>query len=96
MYKQWWWINWSLLDVDERKDYLNKKRRYSGFFSTDLDLVLRENGVQNTIIVGTKTNCCIRATAMDAYYRDYNAIVISDCVATNDEVVNQIHLNEIK
>lgn len=84
-----------MLEVDEVKDYVIKKRRYSGFYGTDLDLVLRENKIENTIIVGTKTNCCIRATAMDAYYRDYNAIVLSDCVATNDETINQIHLNEI-
>lgn len=84
-----------MLQVDKKKDYVIKKRRYSGFYGTDLDLVLRENKIENTIIVGTKTNCCIRATAMDAYYRDFNVIVLKDCVATNDEVVNQIHLNEI-
>ncbi len=84
-----------MLDVDFEKDYVIKKRRYSGFFGTDLDLVLRENNIENTIIVGTKTNCCIRATAMDAYYRDYNVFVVSDCVATNDETVNQVYLNDI-
>lgn len=83
------------LEVDLEKDYVIKKRRYSGFYGTDLDLVLRENGITNTIIVGTKTNCCIRATAMDAYYRDYSVIVLSDCVATNSEEINQIHLSEI-
>ena len=45
-----------MLPVDEEKDYVIQKRRYSGFFGTDLDLVLRENGVENVIIVGTKTN----------------------------------------
>ena len=51
-----------MLPVDEEKDYVIRKRRYSGFFGTDLDLVLRENHIENLIIVGTKTNCCIRAT----------------------------------
>lgn len=85
----------SMLVVDEDKDYVIKKRRYSGFFGTDLDLVLRENKIENVIITGTKTNCCIRATATDAYYLDYNVYVVSDCVATNDEVVNQVHLTDI-
>ncbi|NFF81790.1 cysteine hydrolase [Clostridium botulinum] len=84
-----------ILEVDEVKDYVIKKRRYSGFFGTDLDLVLRENGIQNVIVVGTKTNCCIRATITDAFYLDYNGYVVSDCVATNSEVVNNVHLTDI-
>lgn len=85
-----------LLEVDEKKDYVIKKRRYSGFFGTDLDLVLRENHIANTVIVGTKTNCCIRATVTDAYYLDYKPIVIRECVATNSDVVNEVHLTDIE
>src|SRR5690625_4186952 len=86
-------IDSSLTVLD--KDYVIKKRRYSGFFGTDLDLVLRENKIERVVIVGTKTNNCIRATATDAYYRDYDTIVLSDCVATNSDVVNQVHLEDI-
>lgn len=86
----------SMLEVDEAKDYVIKKRRYSGFVGTDLDMVLRENKIENVIIVGTKTNCCIRATVTDAYNLDYIPVVVSDCVATNDETVNQVHLTDIK
>lgn len=85
-----------MLTVDEEKDYVIKKRRYSGFFGTDLDLVLRENNIENVIITGTKTNCCIRATVTDAYYLNYNVYVVSDCVATNDEIVNKVHLTDIR
>ena len=38
-----------MLPVQEETDYVIKKRRYSGFFGTDLDLVLRENGVKNVM-----------------------------------------------
>ncbi|MCF0230507.1 MAG: cysteine hydrolase [Parasporobacterium sp.] len=86
----------SRLNVDPVHDYVIRKRRYSGFFGTDLDLVLRENDVKNVIIVGTKTNCCIRATVTDAYYLDYHPIVLSDCVATNSEEVNRVHLEDIR
>ncbi len=85
-----------MLHVDAAHDYVIKKRRYSAFFGTDLDLVLRENGVKNVIVVGTKTNCCIRATVTDAYYLDYRVIVPRDAVATNDEVVNEVHLTDIR
>lgn len=85
-----------MLKVDRDKDYVIKKRRYSGFFGTDLDLVLRENHIKNTVIVGTKTNCCIRATVTDAFYLNYNPIVIRECVATNSETVNNVHLEDIQ
>lgn len=58
-------------------------------------LVLRENGVENVVVVGTKTNCCIRATVTDAFYLDYNPYVIRECVATNSETVNEVHLTDI-
>jgi len=84
-----------MLKVDPIKDYVIKKRRYSGFFGTDLDLVLRENNIKNAVIVGTKTNCCIRATVTDAYCLNYNPIVIRECVATNSDTVNRVHLEDI-
>lgn len=84
-----------MLTVDEKRDYVIRKRRYSGFFGTDLDLVLRENGVKHLIVVGTKTNCCIRATVTDAFYLNYDPIVVRECVATNSDVVNQVHLDDI-
>jgi nicotinamidase-related amidase len=85
-----------MLSVDRERDYVIKKRRYSAFFGTDLDLVLREHGIGTVIVVGTKTNCCIRATVTDAYNLDYRAIVLSDCVATNSETVNEVHLDDIR
>lgn len=84
------------LEVDPVRDYVINKRRYSGFFATDLDLVLREHQIENVIIVGTKTNCCVRATVTDAHNLDYQPVVLSDCVATDDETVNQVHLTDIK
>ena len=80
----------------EDNDYIIAKRRYSAFYGTDLDLVLREHGVENIVIAGTKTNCCIRATVHDAYYNCYNIIVLSDCVATDSQEVNAVHLDDIR
>jgi nicotinamidase-related amidase len=85
-----------MLPVDVEKDYVIKKRRYSAFFGTDLDLVLREHGIEKLIITGTKTNCCIRATVTDAYYLEYVPVVLRDCVATNSDTVNQVHLDDIE
>lgn len=85
-----------MLAVDLKKDYVIKKRRYSAFFGTDLDLVLREHEIKNVVVVGTKTNCCVRATVTDAYNLDYRTIVLSDCVATDSSVVNEVHLMDIE
>lgn len=85
-----------MLPVDEKADYVIKKRRYSAFYGTDLDLVLREHGIENVVIVGTKTNCCIRASVHDAYYNDYRPIVLRDCVGTDSDTVNEVHLADIE
>lgn len=84
-----------ILPVNEVTDYVIKKRRYSAFFGTDLDLVLREHKIEYTVLVGTKTNCCIRSTVQDAYFNDYRVVVLSDCVGTNSKEVNDLHLSEI-
>lgn len=86
----------SRLEVDERKDYVIPKRRYSAFYSTDLDLVLREHRIQNLIIAGTKTNNCINATALDAHNLAYDAHVVKDCVSTNNPKAQEVYLKDME
>lgn len=62
-------------------DYVVPKRRYSGFFHTDLDLLLRELGVDTVIMTGLHTHMCVRHTTADAYCLGYNVVVAKD--ATN-------------
>lgn len=76
-------------------DYVIPKRRYSSFYGTDLDLVLREHNINRVVLVGTKTNNCIVATAFDAHYRNYETVVIEDCVATPDATTQAIYLHDI-
>ncbi len=66
--------------IVEKDDIAVLKRRYSGFFETDLDLVMRERGVSSAILIGVLTNICVRATAHDAFFRGYNVIVPADAV----------------
>ncbi|MBE0700551.1 MAG: cysteine hydrolase [Acholeplasmataceae bacterium] len=86
----------SELTVDHIKDYIIPKRRFSSFYGTDLDLVLREHGIKRVIIVGTKTNCCINATVLDAHYLAYDVVVVRDCVGTSDDVTNEIYLRDME
>lgn len=64
------------------RDFIIPKRRYSGFFQTDLDLTLRELGVNTLIAVGEDTNICVLHTLCDAYYLGYNTVVVEDATRT--------------
>jgi ureidoacrylate peracid hydrolase len=65
-------------------EHVIKKHRYSGFFGTDLDIILREWGVDTVVISGTTTENCCHATARDAMFRNYRVVFLSDATATGD------------
>jgi ureidoacrylate peracid hydrolase len=65
------------VDIGEH-DYLIQKRRYSAFFATDLELLLRNLGVDTLIIAGVATNVCCESTTRDAYFRDFKVIFLAD------------------
>lgn len=67
---------------DSSGDFIVPKRRYSGFFETDLDLTLRELGVTTVIAIGSDTNICVLHTLADAFYRNYDSIVVADATMT--------------
>jgi ureidoacrylate peracid hydrolase len=66
-------------------DYVVRKRRYSGFFETDLDLRLREWGVLQLIVTGVVTNICVRSTVHDAFFRGYDCLIPVECVAATSK-----------
>lgn len=59
-------------------DYVVPKRRYSGFFHTDLDLLLKELGIETVIMTGLHTHMCVRHTSADAYCLGYDVVVAKD------------------
>ncbi|MDR3137176.1 MAG: cysteine hydrolase [Coriobacteriales bacterium] len=67
------------LEPSER-DYIVPKRRYSGFFQTGLELLLRELGAKTLIICGLHAHMCVRHTTADAYQWGYRIIVPTDGV----------------
>ena len=72
-----------------------KKRKYTAFFGTDLDIYLREHGIRNLIITGVVTNICIMHTASDAVLHGYSVIVPKDCVAALSEYEQEYGLKHI-
>jgi ureidoacrylate peracid hydrolase len=59
------------------------KRRYSAFFGTDLDLTLKDLGIDAVVVAGVVTNICVRSTVHDAFFQGYTVVVPEDgCAAT--------------
>lgn len=63
------------LEYDPSIDYVSEKRRYSGFFHTDLELLLTELGVDTLIMTGLHAHMCVRHTSADAYSLGFDLIV---------------------
>ncbi len=76
-------------------DYVLVKRRYSAFFATDLDLLLRGMGVDTVALVGVATDVCVRATAQDAMQLDYHVLVPRECVAGTSSLRHEAALENI-
>ena len=62
------------------EEYLVRKRRYSAFFGTELEIVLKEYRAQTLLLVGGLTDVCVHYTAADAHQHDYRIRVLTDCV----------------
>ncbi len=77
------------------KDYTIIKPRFSAFFQTELDLVLRRLGVKTVFLIGTTTPNCIRTTCYDGLSLDYNIIVIEDCCSSNTEEIQRINMEDM-
>lgn len=83
-------------DIDYQPgDKVIKKRRYSAFFGTDLDLSLRERGVDELYLVGVCTNICVLYTAADARNLGYKVKVYKEGVASFDAVAHDFALQEV-
>jgi nicotinamidase-related amidase len=61
-----------------------RKYRSSGFWGTNLDLVLRSNEIKTVVISGCTTEGCVESTARDAMFNDYYVVIAEDCVASDD------------
>lgn len=66
----------------EKDDYIVKKHRFSAFYNTQLEEVLRGLGVETLVVTGIATNICVESTVRDAFYRDYNVFVPREATAS--------------
>ncbi|MDJ0611440.1 MAG: isochorismatase family cysteine hydrolase [Kiloniellales bacterium] len=74
------------------EDYTIRKRRYSCFFGTDLEILLKGLGAQTLIMVGGLTDVCVHYTFVDGHQHDYFCRVVEDCVAGSSEAAHEASL----
>jgi len=86
--------DWSILPslVQSPDDILVVKTANDAFYETDLDAVLKEQGINELYITGSATDFCVDATVHSALNRDFNITIIRDCHTT----ANRPHLNAEK
>ncbi|MGI8562369.1 MAG: cysteine hydrolase family protein [Candidatus Dormibacter sp.] len=65
-------------------DVVVRKFRSSGFWGTNLDMLLRSNAIKSIVVTGVTTEGCVESTARDGLFNDYYVIVPEDCVASDD------------
>ena len=77
---------WDAEIIDELKpekgDIVVKKYRFSGFFNTELNTILKALKKETLIVTGIATNVCVESTVRDAFYLDYNCFVPVECTAS--------------
>ncbi len=78
-------------------EYVIPKRRYSAFFGTDLEILLRGLGVKHLFICGGMTDICVHYTAVDAHQYNYHVHVLKEACGTHSpEEVAQAALDSIE
>lgn len=95
----WWWEGMCVEGTEESKvhneiaplpnEKIIFKHRYSAFYNTDLETILRCLKVEELVITGIMTNMCCESTARDAYFRDYKIFFLADATGSINE---EMHL----
>lgn len=77
-------------------DYTIIKPRWSAFFHTELDLILRRLRVDTVILTGTTTPNCVRTTCYDANALEYNVVVLEDCCSSMTEEIQRANIADME
>ena len=81
--------------IPRKGDYSIIKPRFSAFFQTELDLILRRLQIDTILLAGTTTPNCIRATCYDGLSLDYNVVVFEDCCSSRSEAVQKANMEDM-
>ncbi len=75
--------------------YVIEKQRYNAFYNTNLELLLRNLGIQSVVVGGVATDICVESTARAARDLDLYPIVLSDCTAAYSDASHNASLDTL-
>lgn len=90
------YTDYAQLTYPIKGEYLITKRRYSAFFGTDLEILLKGLHVDTLYLIGGLTDVCIHYTAVDAHQHDYRIKVVTDAVSGSSEEAHKYALKAIE
>ncbi len=77
-------------------DYHIVKPRWSAFFQTELDLILRRRGIDTILLAGTTTPNCIRTTCYDGIALDYRVILLKKCCSSQTDEIQESNFADME
>ena len=77
------------------RDPVVTKHRYSAFHNTEMDTLLRANGIRTVVITGVSTNVCVETTARESFMRDYYVVLVADGTAAYTSEEHEKTLKDI-
>ena len=77
-------------------DFVIRKPRFSAFFNTDLDLLLRRRRIKKIYLIGTATPNCIRTTCYDGLSLDYEVTIIEDACSSATPEIQQSNIDDMR
>lgn len=90
------YVDYAQLTYPIEGEYQITKRRYSAFFGTDLEILLKGLGADTLYLIGGLTDVCIHYTAVDAHQHDYHIKVVTDAVQGSSEEAHTYALKAIQ
>jgi ureidoacrylate peracid hydrolase len=90
--------DWEIVDelAPQAGDTIIDKQRYSAFYNTSLEVLLRALETTLLVVTGVTTNICVESTVRDAFFRDFKVTVLEDCVGAVDEMMQQGPLHSFR
>jgi ureidoacrylate peracid hydrolase len=76
-------------------EYVVPKSRFSGFFGTSLDTILRCRAIDTLVVTGVATNVCVESTVRDAFARDYRLVVPREATGSYTEEMEAASLSTL-
>ncbi|MEO0402390.1 MAG: cysteine hydrolase [Pseudomonadota bacterium] len=77
-------------------DYFVPKRRYSAFFGTDLEILLKGLKAETLILIGGMTDVCVHYTFVDGHQHDYHCRVVTDSCGATSEAAHEASMNAME